>query len=230
MNLAVIPARGGSKRIPRKNILPFYGKPMIAWPIEIAIKCQLFDKIIVSTDDSEIASIAVALGAEVPFLRPAELADDQVGLTPVVAHATQWCLQQRLQIEHVCCLLPTATFVKAADLLSGLEILHTGNWSYCFSATVYPAPVQRAFLQTENGGVQMLYPDHFQTRSQDLPKVLHDAAQFYWGTVSAWLQQQVIFSDQSYPLEIPRWRVQDIDDFDDWRRAEMMAHWIFQTT
>lgn len=228
MNLAVIPARGGSKRIPRKNILPFRGKPMIAWPILTATQSGLFDKLIVSTDDSEIAEISLQFGAEVPFSRPAELADDHAGITEVVAHATDWALQQNFKFERVCCLLPTAPLIQEIDLAKGLEVLQKGDWSYCFSVTEFAAPVYRAFQQTEHGGIRMLYPQHFQTRSQDLPQVFHDAGQFYWGTASAWLQREVIFSERSFPLQIPHWRVQDIDTADDWKRAEMIADWIQQ--
>lgn len=226
MKLCVLPARGGSQRIPRKNILPFLGKPMIAWPITAALKSQLFDRVWVSTDDSEIAAVATEFGAEVPFLRPASLADDQVGITEVVAHAIEWVIQQGLPIELVCCLLPTAPLIQESDLRRGLEVIETGDWFYCFSATQYVAPIFRAFQQTEKGGVQMIYPQHFHTRSQDLPRVLHDAGQFYWGTASAWLRREVVFSDRSFPLTIPHWRVQDIDDMDDWKRAEMVGRWI----
>lgn len=223
MNLAVIPARGGSKRIPRKNIKPFYGKPMIAWSIAAAQDSEVFDRIIVSTDDPEIAEMALSLGAEVPFLRPAELADDFTGTTEVIAHATQWALDESLHPSAVCCIYATAPFIQHTDIQQALTELKKGKHSYVFTATEYAAPVFRSFKRSKSGGVEMIFPEHFTTRSQDLPDVFHDAGQFYWGTPEAWLSHQRIFSEHSSPHLIPRWRVQDIDNEDDWIRAETMA-------
>lgn len=226
VNMAVIPARGGSKRIPRKNIKLFYGKPMIAWSILAALDAKLFDRIIVSTDDAEIAKIAEQWGADVPFVRPAELADDFAGTTEVVAHATQWALDDGLRLSAVCCLYPTAPFVQSSDLARGLDGLDSGNWKYAFSATEFAAPIFRSFKAHSEGGVEMFFPEYFLSRSQDLPAALHDAGQFYWGRPSAWIEKQPIFSRQSLPIRIPRWCVQDIDVQDDWVRAEIMAPMI----
>ena len=200
MNIAVIPARGGSKRIPRKNIKEFFGKPMIAWSIEAAKESKLFDHIIVSTDDAEIAEVARQWGAEVPFMRPAELADDYAGTTEVIAHATQWALDQGFDVDAVCCIYATAPFVQVKDLKRGLEALNSGGWAYSFTVTDYASPIFRSFKQTAAGGIEMFFPEHFSTRSQDLPTALHDAGQFYWGRPSAWLKGKRIFDQDSIPV------------------------------
>jgi N-acylneuraminate cytidylyltransferase len=223
MKIAVIPARGGSKRIPRKNIKLFRGKPMIAWSIEAAKDSNLFDHIIVSTDDDEIAEVARQWGAEVPFMRPVELSDDYAGTAPVITHATQWALDQRFDVTAVCCIYATAPFIRVADLKRGCSELESGSWQYVFTATDFAAPIFRSFEQTANGGIQMFFPEHVLTRSQDLPVALHDAGQFYWGRTSAWLQEMSVFDRHTRPLLIPRWRVQDIDTKEDWERAEMFA-------
>ena len=222
MKIAVIPARGGSKRIPRKNIKDFCGKPMIAWSIEAAKTSGLFDHIIVSTDDVEIVEVAKQWGAETPFMRPDELSNDYAGTTEVIAHATQWALDQGLDVDAVCCIYATAPFVQVEDLQRGLEALESGDWAYAFTATDFAAPIFRAFKQSADGGIEMFFPEHFSTRSQDLPTALHDAGQFYWGRPSAWMEDKRIFDRHSVPVIIPRWRVQDIDDQDDWVRAEMI--------
>lgn len=223
MNIAIIPARGGSKRIPRKNIKTFCGKPMIAWSIEAAKEANLFDRIIVSTDDEEIAKVAKKWGAEVPFMRSAELSNDFAGTTEVITHATKWAQDQGWPLEAVCCIYATAPFVRQNDLQRGLDALRSGPWAYAFTAAEYAAPVFRSFKQVESGGIEMFFPEHFSTRSQDLPMALHDAGQFYWGRPNAWLSGARIFDRHSTPIFIPRWRVQDIDTVDDWLRAEMMA-------
>lgn len=222
MNVAVIPARGGSKRIPRKNIRIFAGKPMIAYSISAAKTSNLFDHIIVSTDDREIAEIAQVHGAEVPFLRPESLSNDYAGTTEVIAHATQWMLDQNWPVSAVCCIYATAPFLKAEDIKRGLEAIETGAWEYAFTVTDFAAPIFRSFHVHPDGGIEMFFPDNFSVRSQDLPVALHDAGQFYWGRTSAWLENKRFFDRHSFPIMIPRWRVQDIDSESDWRRAELM--------
>lgn len=223
MKIAVIPARGGSKRIPRKNIKLFNGKPMIAWSIEAAKSSGLFERIIVSTDDVEIAEVAKQWGAEVPFMRPEELSNDYAGTTPVIAHAAQWAIDQGIDVEAVCCIYATAPFVQVDDLKRGWDSLNSGDWDYAFTVTDFAAPIFRAFKETAAGGIEMFYPEHFATRSQDLPVALHDAGQFYWGRPAAWIEGKRIFDQRSKPVVIPRWRVQDIDTPDDWARAEIVA-------
>jgi pseudaminic acid cytidylyltransferase len=223
MNVAVIPARGGSKRIPRKNIKDFCGKPMIVWSIEAAKTSGLFDHIIVSTDDDIIAEVATRWGAKVPFMRPAELSDDYAGTIEVIAHATQWVLDQGWPVTAVCCIYATSPFVQVDDLIRGFKALESGDWVYAFAVTDFAAPIFRSFKQTTDGGIEMFFPEHFSTRSQDLPTALHDAGQFYWGRPSAWIEGKRIFDRHSVPILIPRWRVQDIDNEEDWARAEIVA-------
>lgn len=222
MIIAVLPARGGSKRIPRKNIRPFCGKPMIAWPIEAARQSGIFDHIIVSTDDDEIAQVAQQYGAEVPFMRPPELANDHAGTIPVMAHASQWAQDQGWTVEAIACIYPTAPLISADDLAEGLKLLQQGTRDFVFSATEFASPIFRSFQQTEDGGIEMFFPEHFGSRSQDLPEALHDAGQFYWGRPDAWQTAQTLFAGKSAALRIPRWRVQDIDTPDDWTRAEAL--------
>ncbi len=222
MRLAVIPARGGSKRIPRKNVKVFCGKPMIAWSIEVALQSGCFDEVVVSTDDQEIADVAMAYGAKVPFIRPVTLADDHTGTIPVVRHAIEWFQQSGKPPAQVCCVYATAPFIRVDDLRRGLELLRTNNCSYAFSVTSYPFPIQRAIRITEQGRVEMFYSEHCSTRSQDLEEAWHDAGQFYWGSAQAWLEELVIFTPASVPVRLPRHLVQDIDTVEDWRRAELM--------
>lgn len=221
MTLAIIPARGGSKRIPRKNVKAFCGKPMIAWSIEAALESECFDRIIVSTDDDEIAEVAVAHGAEVPFRRPAELADDVTPTGPVIAHAIEWSRQTR-PVGRACCLYATAPFVRADDLRAGLALLESSGADYAFTATTYDFPIQRAIRVDADHRVSMFQPEHALTRSQDLEEAWHDAGQFYWGTAEAWLAGRPIFAPASVIVALPRERVQDIDTAEDWDRAELM--------
>lgn len=224
MRLAVIPARGGSKRIPRKNIKPFCGKPMIAWSIEAALQSGCFDAVIVSTDDAEIAEIAKAHGAQVPFMRPPELSDDYAGTVPVIRHATKWFIASSKAPEQVCCIYATAPFVTGEDIRRGLDALVNNDCDYAFSVTSYAFPIQRAIRITSADRVEMFNPEHFNTRSQDLEEAYHDAGQFYWGRASAWLEGKILFGTYAVPVMLPRHRVQDIDTPEDWERAE----WLFK--
>jgi N-acylneuraminate cytidylyltransferase len=223
MNLCVIPARGGSKRIPRKNIREFCGKPMIAWSVEAALASACFDQIIVSTDDAEIADVARQRGAQVPFMRPAELADDLAGTMPVMVHAMQWHKAHGHELTAVCCLYATAPFVEPADIKEGLTLLEQAAADrFVFTATAYASPIQRALrLDPASEEAHMWQPEQFSKRSQDLEPAYHDAGQFYWGRPQAWLHSENLF-EGSKPLLLPRWRVQDIDVEDDWTYAELM--------
>ncbi len=220
MSLAVIPARGGSKRIPRKNLRVFCGKPMIVWSIEAAIESDCFERIVVSTDDEELAEIAREHGAEVPFMRPAELSDDHTGTGPVVAHAADACGVG--DGDLVCCIYATAPFVTPEDLQRGHEVLEASGAEYAVSVTSYAFPIQRALRLAEGGRLQMLQPEHLLTRSQDLEEAWHDAGQFYWGRARAWRAGMPLFSRDAAPVPLPRHRVQDIDTPEDWTRAELM--------
>lgn len=222
--VAIIPARGGSKRIPRKNIKEFCGKPMIAWSIDAALESGCFDRVIVSTDDEEIAAVAGQHGAETPFMRPAQLSDDYTGTIPVIRHAVEWLADNGCAVSQACCIYATAPFVSPEALKRGQQLLESEACSYAFSVTSYAFPIQRAIRITGGGRVAMFNPEHFQTRSQDLEEAWHDAGQFYWGTAQAWKEERLIFSEDAAPVTLPRHRVQDIDTPEDWVRAE----WLFK--
>lgn len=222
MRLGVIPARGGSKRIPRKNIKLFGGKPMIAWSIQAALKSGCFDRLLVSTDDCEIAEIASDYGAEVPFMRPTKLSNDYVGTIPVIAHATKWVSENGAPASLVCCIYATAPFLNANDLKRGLTLIQNSGAEFAFSVTSYAFAIQRAIRITSDQRVEMFEPDKYNSRSQDLECAWHDAGQFYWGLASSWLEQKPLFANYSVPVFLPRYRVQDIDTQEDWVRAEWM--------
>ena len=220
MSLCVIPARGGSKRIPRKNIRAFCGKPMIAWPIEAAIASGCFDRVVVSTDDDEIADVARGAGAEARFRRAPDLADDHTPTVPVIADAiTRLGVADR---TPVCCLYATSPFVDPTDLRRGLDRLEETGAPFVLSVTTYAFPIQRALRRDASGRVEMFDPAQMQTRSQDLEGAWHDAGQFYWGHAESWTSGWGIFEAGAQGLALPRHRVQDIDTEEDWQRAEWM--------
>ena len=222
MNICVIPARGGSKRIPRKNIKPFLGRPIIACSIEAAIQSNCFDQIIVSTDDDEIAQVSQSYGAQVPFTRPEKLSDDHTGTVPVVKHAIQWLEDRGKHIENVCCLYATAPFINSDAIFKAFQHWQGTTFDYCFSVTSFPFPIQRAVKTTNTGGLEMFHSEHLNTRSQDLEEAYHDAGQFYWGKCQAFKEEIPIFSEAAIPYFLPRYLVQDIDTEEDWVRAELM--------
>jgi pseudaminic acid cytidylyltransferase len=222
MRLAVIPARSGSKRIPRKNIRLFAGKPMIAYAITAARASELFDHVIVSTDDEEIAQIAREWGAETPYLRPVELADDHTPTVPVIAHAIHVCEKILAgQIEYVCCIYPGVPFIEIGDLKESLALLHRFDADYCFPVAEFPSAIQRALKRNEDGRLVPFYSQYELVRTQDLDNAYHDAGQFYWGAKQAWLTNPRVHSS-AIGFPIPGWRVVDIDTEDDWKRAERM--------
>ena len=221
--VAIIPARGGSKRIPRKNIKEFGGRPMIAWSIAAAKAAGVFDAIVVSTDDPEVAAVAVAHGAEVPFVRQAELATDFAGTIPVIGHALNWWEAHRGPVKLACCIYATAPFIQPEYLVQGHDLLLAHpEAEFVFSVTSYAFPIFRALSLAPNGRVGMFWPEHELKRSQELPEALHDAGQFYWGTKRAFTERQGFFSAISYPVKLPRRLVQDIDTPEDWAVAEAM--------
>jgi len=222
MKVAIIPARGGSKRIPHKNIKNFAGKPIIAYSIEAAQQSGLFDRIIVSTDDFEIAEVARRYGAEVPFLRPQELADDHTGTNAVVKHAINWLLGEKITVRYVCCLYATAPFLRPLLLQQALESLVDSGKDFAFSVTSFAFPILRSLRLTGAGGVEPIWPENIPRRSQDLEEAYHDAGQFYWGRAEAFLNDTPLFSDAAVPVILPRHLVQDIDTPEDWVRAELM--------
>jgi N-acylneuraminate cytidylyltransferase len=219
--LAVVPARGGSRRVPRKNVRPFLGRPMIARAIDIARTSGVFDRIVVSTDDDEIAAVAAAAGADVPFRRPAALADDHAPTRPVVAHAIE--ALGAADAEAVCCLYATAPLVDPEDVRRGLARLRDSEASYVFPVAPFPSPIQRALRRAADGRVEMFDPAAFHARSQDLEPAWHDAGQFYWARPATWRSDAPIFGPGAIGLTVAPERVQDIDTEDDWRLAEMKA-------
>lgn len=219
--VAIIPARGGSKRIPRKNIKPFFGRPMISYSIRAALDCGLFDQVIVSTDDDEIAAVAREHGAGIPFMRPAELANDHAGTGAVVVHAIEWFRQQGLRFDAACCIYATAPLIDPERLKEGWDLLRQPGKRYAFSVTSYAFPIQRALRQTADGSLAMFWPENLTKRSQDLEPAYHDAAQFYWGWCDAWVGGEVAFSPISAPVILPRNLVVDIDMPEDWEVAEV---------
>ena len=224
MQVAIIPARGGSKRIPRKNIRNFHGKPIIAYSIECAIASQLFDYVVVSTDDEEIAECAIKYGAQVPFMRPAALADDFAETIPVVIHAIQSCesIYQK-SIENACCIYATSPLLDPSYLQKAYEILaSTEDIDYVFSVGEYTDPIFRSFSLDEKNRCKMLWPEYRSTRSQDLPKAYFDAGQFYWGKRNAFCEKRAIFGSGSVPIILPPNRVKDIDTISDWTEAEKL--------
>ena len=222
MKIAIIPARGGSKRIPKKNIKEFSGRPIIAWSIEAAKMCKMFDRIIVSTDDYEIAAIAKQLGADVPFMRPKHLADDYTGTSAVVKDVIQNIHKNGEHVSYVCCIYATAPFISSKYLIKAYQDLINQNKSYAFSVTTYSFPVKRSFVINQSNVIENLFPDMTLSRSQDLQEVYHDAGQFYWGLADAFLNDLPIFSRHSIPIILPRYLVQDIDTIEDWKQAELM--------
>lgn len=222
MKLAVIPARGGSKRIPRKNIKPFRGKPMVAWSIKAALLSGCFDEVIVSTDDAEIADVARQWGASVPFMRPAALSDDHMGTMPVVRHAIEWFSANAEPAEHVCCIYPTAPLLNPAALVEAHEQMIRSGSAFCFGVANYGHPIQRALRMNASGHVTMFSAEHALTRSQDLEPAFHDAGQFCWGTQAAFIDGRSPFLQDSVALVLPRSRVVDIDTPEDWELAEAL--------
>ncbi|CAI8843881.1 Pseudaminic acid cytidylyltransferase [Pseudomonas chlororaphis] len=221
--IAIIPARGGSKRIARKNLKPFDGVPMIARSIATALRSGLFDQVLVSTDDPEIAELARASGATVPFMRPAELADDFTGTGPVIVHALNALREHGEAFDYTCCIYATAPLLQLRYLRQGLAALEDHpEKSFAFSVCSFAFPVQRALTLDEQGALTSLYPEFRNTRSQDLPPAYQDAGQFYWGRSEAWLRGDLVFSPLSLPVILPRHLVQDIDTEEDWLRAEYL--------
>lgn len=223
MRLAVIPARGGSKRIPRKNIKPFAGRPMIAYAIDAARGSAVFDRIVVSTDDAEIADVARQHGADVPFLRTPELSDDHAGTVPVIADAIRRCGELGWHAEQVCCIYPGVPLLHSDDLRGALALLEESAADYAFTVSAFPAAVQRALRRGSDGTMAPFFPEYVETRTQDLEPAFYDAGQFYWGRTAAWLAGQSPHLN-GRGFVIPEWRAVDIDTPDDWHRAELAFH------
>lgn len=231
MKTAIIPARGGSKRIPRKNVRLFNGKPMLAWSIEAALQSGVFDRVIVSTDDDEIAAVASEMGAEIPFIRPATLADDFTGTGPVICHAIRWLQENEQSPTLVGCIYATAPLLLPKDLQQAAEALQQNpELKFVFSGCRFSFPIQRALYRNTDGQVEPVQPDAIPKRSQDLPETFHDAGQFYLGQAQHWLDGSPMFAPHSYLQELPQHRVQDIDTEADWQRAELLQQLLMQSS
>lgn len=222
-NVAIIPARGGSKRIPRKNIRDFLGKPIIAYSIETALECGLFDEVMVSTDDEEITEVARKYGAKVPFIRSEENADDYASTVDVLVEVLLEYQQRGKYFENGCCIYSTAPLLKSSFLKSGYERLINESFSTLFPVVEFSYPILRSLRLIKKGKVEMNWPEHLESRSQDLPKAYHDAGQFYWFNVEQLLNKKKLFGDNSGSIILPNTLVQDIDTQEDWDLAEMKA-------
>jgi len=222
--IAIIPARGGSKRVPRKNIKLFHGKPLIAYSIETALKSALFDKVVVSTDDEEIAKIAIEYGAEVPFLRPKDLSDDFIMPQAAIDHALEYLDNNYKKYDFYCTIYPTAPLLQAEYLIKGAKELLNTDAVNVFSATSMPYPIQRSFKIDKNNRCEMFWPENYNVRSQDLEEAYHDAGQFYWThrDRQKHIKNKIILSRDSIAIILPRYLVQDIDSLEDWEMAELM--------
>ncbi len=219
-NIAIIPARGGSKRIPKKNIKNFLGKPIIAYSIETALQSGLFDEVMVSTDDSDIAKIALQYGAKVPFLRSKQTADDFAVLTDVLTEVLHNYQKVNKHFDHVCCILPTAPFINSYDVTKAYNKLIRGNFDTVFPVVRYSFPIQRA-MQFDGDHVKMIWPENIHKRSQDLKSSFHDAGLFYWAKTGVILTQKKLWTDNTSAIEINEQKAHDIDTIEDWKIAEL---------
>ena len=221
MKIAIIPARIGSKRIPGKNIKHFRGKEMIVWAIEVAMKSKMFDKVIVSTDDEDIAQISLYAGAETPFLRPVDLADDFTPTVPVIAHAVEQCNLLGWNITYACCIYPCVPFLKPSYIVDAFKLMQQTDACFVYPVTDYSHPIQRAMYRMETGQMQFHQPENELVRTQDLDKSYFDTGQFYWGKANAWKARMKMHS-AGVGMLVPNWSNVDIDSEDDWRRAELL--------
>ena len=225
--VAIIPARGNSKRIPGKNYKIFNGKPIIANTIEKLKRSRIFDRIIVSTDSKKIASISKRCGAEVPFRRPKFLSDDYTSGASVITHSVKFLIKQGCQFDYVCCVYPPNPFLEISDLKKGFKKIKSKKFNYVFSATLYRFPFFRSFTFSRKRGIKVLFKNKINKRSQDLKQIICDAAQFYWGHKEAWLQEKNIFTKGSDIIKIPEWRYHDLDTLENWKLAEKFSKHIF---
>lgn len=223
MNIvAIIPARAGSKRIPKKNIKLFSGRPIIWYSIKAAQDTNLFNRVIVSTDSDKIATVAKSCGAQVSFIRPAELADDFTGTVPVLLHALNWLSEHESAADYFCCIYATAPFIQPGFIRRGFNLLKDKKAAVVFSVTKFSPPIFRALKIKKDGRVEMFWPEHANSRSNDLPEAYHDAGQFYWGNTGRFMKEKKLFSSDAVPIVIPRYLAMDIDTPEDWKTAETM--------
>lgn len=226
-NVAIITARGGSKRIPRKNIRPFRGKPIIAYSIETAIQSGLFDMVMVSTDDEEIAEISVTNGAQVPFFRSKTTSDDYAGTADVLIEVINQLKESNLEYSHACCIYPTAPLLSKESLASAYELLRNNNYTSVFPVCAFGYPIFRGLQIKPNSSVEMIWPENQSKRSQDLPPAYHDAGQFYWLQVKPFMEERKLFTANSGAIILEELQVQDIDNETDWKIAEIKHSILF---
>ena len=219
-NLAIIPARGGSKRIPKKNIRLFLGRPIIAYPIETALNSSLFDEVMVSTENEKIKELAIHFGGKVPFMRSDETAGDFSSTVDVLLEVVEEYEKQGRYFDNICCLYPTAPFVNLDVLSEALNLLENQKFDCVFPLVKYNAPIQRA-LQIDDNKVSMLQPENIHSRTQDLKDAFYDAGQFYWLNTKALKEKKQLWTDNTGAVEVKPLNVQDIDSLDDWRLAEI---------
>lgn len=228
-NLAIITARGGSKRIPRKNIKDFLGKPIIAYSIEAAIKSEIFDEVMVSTDDDEIANIAKQYGAKVPFMRSAKTSDDYATTNDVIFEVVNSYQKLGENFDYLCCMYPTAPFVNDTILKEAYNKIKTNKYDLVLPIVPFSFPVQRSFIKNESGAIEYSQPENINKRSQDLPNHFHDVGQFYFVGVESYLQRKSLVGKNMYGIEIEELQAQDIDNETDWKIAEIKYSLINST-
>jgi N-acylneuraminate cytidylyltransferase len=225
--LCIIPARGGSKRIPRKNLKDFRGRPIIAYSIEAALASGVFHTVMVSTDDSDIADVARFYGAQVPFMRSAATADDHATTADVLLETLEGYRKRGLSFDIACNLYPTAPFVTADDLKSGFNTLSAGPFDVVLPVVAFSYPILRSLNRADNGKIDMNWPEHMNSRSQDLPKAFHDAGQWAFFKTEPFLQTKTLLGPNTGSVVLPESRVQDIDTLDDWAFAELKHQILF---
>jgi pseudaminic acid cytidylyltransferase len=226
--LAIITARGGSKRIPRKNIRIFRGKPILAWPLQAALTSFLFDEVMVSTEDEEIAAIARQYGGSVPFLRSAQTADDFANTPDVLVEVIETYRARGRRFDTACCIYPTAALLSGEALYEGYRRLLAGPFDTVIPVTSFGYPIWRALTRSDSGQIDLTWPENRFKRSQDLAPAYHDAGQFYWFRVEAFLRERVLLGSNTGSILLPESQVQDIDTEADWAMAEFKHQWIFQ--
>lgn len=218
--IAIIPARGGSKRIPRKNIKLFMGKPIIAYSIEVALKSELFEEVMVSTDDEEIAEVARGYGAQVPFLRSEKISSDYATTADVICEVLENYKTRGIDFDIVTCIYATAPFLSCDKLRQGMDMIKNGSYDVVFTMVPYSYPIQRTLIIRDEK-VCMKWPEYKNTRSQDLETAFHDAGQFYISTKQAWDLQKSFWGENTGAIILDELEVQDLDTVTDWALAEM---------
>ena len=219
-NLCIIPARGGSKRIPRKNVKPFLGKPMLAYSIEAALATKLFDEVMVSTDDEEIAKVARQYGAKVPFMRSTETANDFATTADVLHEVINKYKELGQEFDNFCCVYATAPMIQSKDIISAFDCLQSSNFTKVYPVVQFSYPIWRCLDLAEDGSMKRHWPEFENSRSQDLPKEYHDTGTFYWYKTNEWLAGNIVVGG----IEVDEITIQDIDTETDWKIAEMKYH------